>query len=84
MPYAHSSSSSSWFTAAFSKVNLGLPMVSTMVLMKATIFLLVSWASSMPLRRMSSGTSLASVSIMTTFSAVEAMVQNILASARWA
>ena len=53
-----------------------------MSLMKATIFWFVSWARRMAPMRMSSGTSLASVSIMTTFSAVEAMQQNILASRR--
>ena len=60
-------------TAAFSNVNFGLPMVSTMVLMNFTTSMFVSWAMRMHSSTMLSGASLASVSIMTTFSNVEAM-----------
>ena len=42
-----STAAMSWLTAAFSKVNFGLPIAATIVLMNSTILTLVWWASSM-------------------------------------
>ena len=57
-------------------------MVSTMVLMNLTTSMFVSWATRMHSKTMASGASFASVSIMTTFSKVEAMQTKQSAAAR--